>query len=589
MRRFSKTKQVPPPHMGIIKQLILAWALVMGGSNWAYGLDFNLPPGGVAPTPRLFSEERPGIDENIGASVLHGMQGNLSVVAVQPIGLDINLLRGPFPAPKLTLNLPDGSEVYATWTGSNSPGKKALVWSGDIRQADMDGGMIIGHAIFVLKGNRVTGQIAINGKIFEVVTANEGGRYFIAERDFSKLPDGDDTPGNTNIPQLFSKGKTPKKGVKRHIGASILLGLRSDPSVVSTKPIDINPSLLTAASPALDLNLPDVLPMRADLRESYALDDQSIVWSGVVTLSTPDNRSVKGEALFVVTGDRVSGKIDANGETYEVITANEGKRYFLVERDMSKLPEADDTPQNTNLVDQMFDEATVGLAAVKTTKIRILQAATPQAVAELGGQAAAKDRMLFFLGQANAVYTNNGLPIRLVNAGVRFHTANQPTNDGPNLVNRLQNTTDGYLDGFAKTTRNNVSADLVGLVVDSNLTSSFGGLCGIAHAVAAKASQGFFLVNQTCTNFTFVHEIGHLFGARHDNDPSTVPFADGHGFVNTSGNFRTVMAVSSNPQPRIGYFSTDDQTYNGFSLGNGQFFNNERVHRVRRATIAGFR
>jgi hypothetical protein len=156
-------------------------------------------------------------------------------------------------------------------------------------------------------------------------------------------------------------------------------------------------------------------------------------------------------------------------------------------------------------------------------------------------------------------------------------------------VSRIQGTTDGWFDAYSTTERNSTGADLVALVVRTGLVSGGLSLCGQAAAIGAVANSGFFVQNQSCTSFTFVHEAAHLFGARHDNDRTTTPFRYGHGYVNASGNFRTIMAVNSNPQPRIGYFSTIDQTIAGRPMGTSRTNDNERVMRERAPTMAAFR
>ena len=158
---------------------------------------------------------------------------------------------------------------------------------------------------------------------------------------------------------------------------------------------------------------------------------------------------------------------------------------------------------------------------------------------------------------------------------------------------RIRNTNDGWFDAYATTERNNTAADIVALVTRDGLNNGAGGgLCGQADAIGATASTAFFVQNESCSTYTFVHEAAHLFGARHDNDPNTTPFSYGHGYVNSTENFRTIMAVNSNPQPRIGYFSTIDQAYvvGGVARALGTSTrDNERVMRVRAPTMAAFR
>ncbi|GAB4197169.1 MAG: zinc-dependent metalloprotease [Wenzhouxiangellaceae bacterium] len=401
-------------------------------------------------------------------------------------------------------------------------------------------------------------------------------------------------------PDLFNEAADNRDAAT---GQSVIAGLGADPSVTHIEFIGLNSHALASGAQAITLNLGRQLDLIARVDETYALDEETIAWSGTIDLdinSGKTNATLFGQeqaadkangAVFVVNGERVHGQIDIDGLIYEILTVEEGGHYLLVQRDFSQLPDGDDTPAKANPLIGYVDAADE--QTLMNTSIRVLQFASVEARNQLGGSNAAKDRMRFFLAQANRVYANNGIQARLANAGVRTPNISQNTNNADTLLNRLTNGSDGFYDQFAGSVRNNTSADLVGFITADGLFFRFNGqnfgLCGIADAIAANANQAFFLVNHTCTNFTFVHEIGHLFGARHDNDPTTTPFAFGHGFVNNAGNFRTVMAVNSNPQPRIGFFSTDDQRRNGQALGNASFADNERVHQQRRGAMSRFR
>jgi len=407
-----------------------------------------------------------------------------------------------------------------------------------------------------------------------------------------------------NTQDLFSQRTD---NVRAGTGFSLISQLQTDASVKSFEFINVNTAALAQNVIEVNMNLGNGIAFTAFQNDAYNLDGESIVWSGEIDLDTMSNGKVDrlapsiplsatSNALFVVTGDRVIGQINIEGITYELLTTEEGGNYLLVERDLSKLPDGDDTPRTAN--GGKIDSAASSNLIPETTRatntiIRVLQFATRDARDQAGGRNSVRDRMRFFLSQANTVYRNNGIQIRLRNAGIRTPNTRQGTNNAGTLLNQLTNTSDGRWDSFAGNLRNSRNADIVAMVTNSGIFIPSGGrniaLCGIADAISARAADGFFIVSQSCTGFTFVHELGHLMGARHDNDPTTSPFSFGHGFVNTGRNFRTVMAVSSNPQPRIGFFSTDDQNTNGGSLGNSTFADNERVHQQRRSTVAGFR
>ncbi|SFL15093.1 M12 family metallo-peptidase [Lysobacter sp. cf310] len=373
-----------------------------------------------------------------------------------------------------------------------------------------------------------------------------------------------------------------------------------DKTALWASSVSIDRKVLLGAQRELSLSMPEGARLHMRLAKSYRTPEGDVVWSGADRL-LPSGQLQLGAtppstALFVVRGERVTGQIvAASGEVYEVLTSEDGKQQFMVKRDPASLEGADDTPSRVDLAPQPDRGRSVAPAAnalLANSIIRVLQVYTPEAVSQLGGQNSANDRAAFFIAQSNTAFANNALAVQFQSAGVRFPTQGQATDTSETLLSRIRNTADGWYDAYSTTERNNTAADLVTLVVRDGLNSGGLSLCGQAYSIGATAANGYFVQNHSCSTFTFVHEAAHLFGARHDNDSNTTPFSYGHGYVNTSGNFRTIMAVNSNPQPRIGYFSTIDQTYTvggvARALGTSTR-DNERVMRERAPTMAAFR
>jgi peptidyl-Asp metalloendopeptidase len=394
-------------------------------------------------------------------------------------------------------------------------------------------------------------------------------------------------------PELFDvpSAKAPA-AIPAHVD-----GMVRDKSAKWAMRVSINKNVLIGGERELMLSMPEGPRLRMSLSKSYRTSRGDVVWSGADRLTADGRIKLDGQtpatALFVVRGDRVTGQvITATGDVYEVMTSEDGRQQLLVKRDPTSLESTgDDTPSRVDIPmqpDRLTARSQLGTRAGETI-VRVMQVYTPEAVAELGGQNGANDRAAFFIAQSNTAFVNNGLSLLFESAGVFFTPQGQVTNDSNTLLSRIQSTNDGWFDAYSTTERNTTGADLVSLVVRDGLASGSSLLCGQAAAIGAVASSGFFVQNQSCTTFTFVHEAAHLFGARHDNDPTTRPFRYGHGYVNAGGNFRTIMAVNSNPQPRIGYFSTIDQTFNGGTMGTSRNNDNERVMRERAATMAAFR
>ena len=110
------------------------------------------------------------------------------------------------------------------------------------------------------------------------------------------------------------------------------------------------------------------------------------------------------------------------------------------------------------------------------------------------------------------------------------------------------------------------------------------------------SSYAFTVVNRGCSsgNYSFPHEIGHNFGARHDTyvDSSTSPYAYGHGYVDCVEGWRDVMAYPTQcGGTRIAYLSNPNLTYGSppDPLGTTTTADNVRVHNQNAVTVANFR
>jgi hypothetical protein len=193
---------------------------------------------------------------------------------------------------------------------------------------------------------------------------------------------------------------------------------------------------------------------------------------------------------------------------------------------------------------------------------------------------------------ANLVYANSGIGmrLRLVYAGPANYSE---SGDFSTDLTRLTSAGDGYMDSVG-TLRETYGADLVSLFVEN------GQYCGMGW-IGPNAGYGFTVVNRGCAsgNLSFPHELGHNFGARHDSyvDAATTPYAYGHGYVNTNGGWRDVMAYNNACAAvgisctRIAYLSNPNVTYGNPAspTGNATTADTARVHNQNALTVANFR
>jgi hypothetical protein len=319
-----------------------------------------------------------------------------------------------------------------------------------------------------------------------------------------------------------------------------------------------------------------------DLSKTGAVAEnlRDFTWTGNAIGPTTQ---LPGSATFVVRGDDVTGSITNSDGLYRIAPLGSGM-HALIKVDTTKLPR-DEPPSFQQKEKKKKPNGSPGALDLRPsqglTQIDVLVAYTPAAKAALTDINAT---IALAVKEANASYAQSNIQISL------------------NMVDSFQvnyteskKTFDKILADFVamsdvKKRRDSSGADLAALIIDN------AAYCGLADDILAKAATAFAVVYYDCATgyYSFAHELGHLMGARHNEqvDPTSAPFAYGHGFRHDSSpSFRTIMSYDCAPAActRLQFWSNPDISYQAVPMGNAATNNNARVLNSTRAIIAGFR
>ncbi|HKX26927.1 MAG TPA: M12 family metallo-peptidase [Blastocatellia bacterium] len=335
--------------------------------------------------------------------------------------------------------------------------------------------------------------------------------------------------------------------------------------------------------PSVEMRLRGDVTSRAITQQIDRRSETDFTWYGELS-------DAPGQAILVVKGEIVVGTIRRDKELYKIRTVGEGL-HAVIEIDESAFPQ-DDTPSFQEkerqtpaapLPKRGTQDSTL---SSRTPVIEVLVAYTAAAETAQGGAAQVEALIQLAVDETNQSYRNSR-----INAQVHLARTNKVTYDETGrtydeVVSHLAGTNDGFMDDI-HTLRNTFAADAVMLIID------LAGSCGLANDIMATPATAFAIVQHDCAtgNYSFGHELGHLQGARHNQqvDPTTTPFAYGHGFQNGSS-WRTVMAYDCTPScSRLQYWSNPDVSFGGVPMGTVGTNNNARVLNTTAATVATFR
>jgi hypothetical protein len=357
---------------------------------------------------------------------------------------------------------------------------------------------------------------------------------------------------------------------------------------------DLNSKSLGLSTSELTLNLTPYLSVDFKKKSVKTSVSGSIVWEGQPNTSSHKNNTNSltttnnDSAILVLRNGKVTGTARIDGKLFKIQPLKSGQHLVLEIDENNMKP---DHPQGTMqaLEAELSNHPLItsnklaidSLNAVPVIKLLVVY--SNEVPAEVNDVPALVD---LAIAETNQGYANSN-----INASVELAHLEALNYDDTNIstdLGRLQSTSDGHMDEV-HALRDEYAADIVMLLVSDN-----GSACGQAAGIGATESTAFAVTAQDCATgyYSFGHEIGHLQSARHnpETDPTTTPYAFGHGYRDPNNAWRTVMAYNcAGGCTRINWWSNPNNTRNGTPMGTHDDSDNARVLNTTAATIAAFR
>lgn len=361
----------------------------------------------------------------------------------------------------------------------------------------------------------------------------------------------------------------------------------------SYKYITIDPNSFKAD--VVNINLPEKASIQADKVELIEHSGDLYSWKGKFGESL-------GNADFVVHDDMITARISSADFVYLIYPIS-GGLHVLIECSGPNMPQDESAEGYQSMIEQGVKSAAQNEAARQDPetglkgsarllggdcKVRIIVMYTNTTAANMA------DPIGFInscIDATNTAYNNSGINFNVELAVAKKVAYTESLNSSTDKT-RFRNTSDGFIDEVHDL-RAYFDADMCVLITE-NLQSN---VCGEAYTVAnSPYADAFCVVTRGCSvgNLSFPHELGHLYGCRHDTyvDNSTTPYAYGHGYVYFTGRWRTVMAYNNFCSDnganctRLQYFSNPAVNYLGNATGVSGISDNESATEASRANIS---
>ncbi len=321
---------------------------------------------------------------------------------------------------------------------------------------------------------------------------------------------------------------------------------------------------------------------------------------GWQTLSAKIGTEHPGGLALIVEEDGATGAIQYRGQTYQVRKLTGDLHALSTPRpeDVGRMfdndvDQSDDGAANAGHTEDADVDSSCATPPDETATIDLVIAYTPRAKSEAIEMTVNIDTQIRVATLvSNVAFKNSGIRARfnvLEVFEVDYAESGEPRyfrDDMKRIKTGSRNLRELH------TARERTRADVAILVAHDDDPRR----CGIAGAIDSDIDEAFAVVNWQClTNkFSFAHEIGHLAGARHDNDSNLPLHAHGY-FVSQDDpelRFGTIMATQTSCGAagcgRIWHWSNPAVQYERVPTGTREKNNNACIWNSNARKIASF-
>ena len=381
---------------------------------------------------------------------------------------------------------------------------------------------------------------------------------------------------------------------------TVATALAADDTPSNVINVNINPTALTSEKMNLSI-FGDTLEITHE--KTITRNSTDFTYVG----STPDS---KNNVFVTVFGDQARAEIALAGQNY-ILTPTELNHQighyennldFSDDVGLHSTSPNRENPDWQNII-ASFSPFEYSDDQVNDIIVDVIFLYTPNAFIEKGNT---NIRLMANLGidKTNKAFEESDIPIQLVNVeidpvgayrGVNYVEVSMNTD-----LDRLITINDGYMER-GNAVRDKENAD-IGVLLNKIGTGTTDN-CGLAADILGDEVNAFVVVNVMCEQESLIgnvigHEIGHLFGARHDraSDNTSIPFEFGHAKQNVSESFQTLMVKDpcgpkNNTCQWQTRWSDPDEKFFGTLIYTGtvQYEDNAKVMALAAPYIASFR